>query len=641
MSTIRVGRALVLLGVVIATGGCPFLRPPDYQPELIVSPDRLDFGTSETTKTFVVRKVWSSRPIPPFQVTASETWVILSPTSGESTGPSDPVTITVTVDRPNMPAGRNSATITVAAAGVVPKYVSVEARVPLAADFKAENTVAFPGEAIQFVDQSTEEIPDKAIVSWAWDFGDGSEGPERFDKNPVHTYETAGTYTVSLTVSTGTLTAQKIKENYITILQKTPPTADFRASTTTVIAPGAVSFQDLSIQGSKPITSWVWDFFDGTSGPERFLQNPTHIYAATAQYQYSYPVSLTVTTEHRADTELKLDYITVVTPGMPGDPSLKDAAGESDGDASLKAAFRIAYPWDAPFKWFIVGEDVAFVNMSKCPESGTAFLWAFGDGNMSTAIEPIHVYQLPSVQGPYVPKLTVVSSSNADMSVDGNGLHVFPPTPLDEYLRTSLAGYRSGLSRRGAAPLEEGAAHRWVMTSQIYPGDEDNPQGMTLNHAMAAATPVGQKGDTGILIVCDAIEPDASDMAALVRAATDSHKVVAVLYRSVDQPASAFAGVASVVRALDAVQELLGIDAPSSFVVAGDRESAWWTWLAAATDRRVQAVNCAPATDAPAEIGDIEEYAARVRIPMIDLETAETGAAGIRAVLNALDRTSE
>ncbi len=39
---------------------------------------------------------------------------------------------------------------------------------------------------------------DGTIASYAWDFGDGNNGMEQ---NPVHTYDTAGNYTVSLTVA--------------------------------------------------------------------------------------------------------------------------------------------------------------------------------------------------------------------------------------------------------------------------------------------------------------------------------------------------------------------------------------------------------------------------------------------------------
>ncbi|MFI5237418.1 MAG: FG-GAP-like repeat-containing protein, partial [Ignavibacteriales bacterium] len=52
------------------------------------------------------------------------------------------------------------------------------------------------GLTANFIDTSTD--PDGFIVSWEWNFGDGSTSTEQ---NPSHTYETANTYIVTLTVT--------------------------------------------------------------------------------------------------------------------------------------------------------------------------------------------------------------------------------------------------------------------------------------------------------------------------------------------------------------------------------------------------------------------------------------------------------
>jgi len=49
---------------------------------------------------------------------------------------------------------------------------------------------------VQFTDEST--AGDNPITNWHWEFGDGGTSPA---KNPSHTYNTAGTYTVTLTVT--------------------------------------------------------------------------------------------------------------------------------------------------------------------------------------------------------------------------------------------------------------------------------------------------------------------------------------------------------------------------------------------------------------------------------------------------------
>jgi PKD repeat protein len=65
---------------------------------------------------------------------------------------------------------------------------------PPVAEFSADPTSGPPPLEVYFTDESTGEID-----TWEWDFGDGS--PHSFVQNPVHTYESEGKYTVSLTVT--------------------------------------------------------------------------------------------------------------------------------------------------------------------------------------------------------------------------------------------------------------------------------------------------------------------------------------------------------------------------------------------------------------------------------------------------------
>jgi PKD repeat protein len=82
------------------------------------------------------------------------------------------------------------------AESTVTHAVSVQAPPPVnqlpTADF------AFTCDALScsFSDQSTDE--DGTVSSWAWDFGDGASSTER---NPDHSYEAAGSYSVTLTAT--------------------------------------------------------------------------------------------------------------------------------------------------------------------------------------------------------------------------------------------------------------------------------------------------------------------------------------------------------------------------------------------------------------------------------------------------------
>lgn len=52
------------------------------------------------------------------------------------------------------------------------------------------------------------------LVSWSWDFGDGGTSN---DQNPAHTYQEAGTYSVSLTVSDGTNQDTETKPDFVIV----------------------------------------------------------------------------------------------------------------------------------------------------------------------------------------------------------------------------------------------------------------------------------------------------------------------------------------------------------------------------------------------------------------------------------------
>jgi PKD repeat protein len=84
------------------------------------------------------------------------------------------------------------------------------------------------------------------------------------------------------------------------------PVADFAADPQSGLAPLTVAFTDLSVNSP---TSWLWDFGDGGGSVE---QNPTHVYADAG----SYTVSLTAMNAGGADSEVKADYIVVISPDV-------------------------------------------------------------------------------------------------------------------------------------------------------------------------------------------------------------------------------------------------------------------------------------------------------------------------------------
>lgn len=84
------------------------------------------------------------------------------------------------------------------------------------ADFSAVPLSGYVPLTVEFTDESSPgETP---IIAWEWDFGDGTTGPENTQEHPVHTYGTAGAYTVLLTVTDeGGYSDDTQRANYITV----------------------------------------------------------------------------------------------------------------------------------------------------------------------------------------------------------------------------------------------------------------------------------------------------------------------------------------------------------------------------------------------------------------------------------------
>jgi PKD repeat protein len=98
---------------------------------------------------------------------------------------------------------------------------------PLSVNFTANATGGVAPLAVQFTDAST-----GSLTGWSWSFGDGATSTEQ---NPVHTYTAAGTYTVNLTVSTGSGSDTLSRPGYITVTVR----GDFNGN-------GAVDVGDVS-----------------------------------------------------------------------------------------------------------------------------------------------------------------------------------------------------------------------------------------------------------------------------------------------------------------------------------------------------------------------------------------------------------
>ena len=123
-----------------------------------------------------------------------------------------------------------------------------------------------------FIDETTSV---DSIVSTEWSFGDGSQLSDSL--NPYHTYYTAGTFTVTLTVTTvAGCTVSVVDSNMVTVYPT--PIAHFQ------IKPEMVSIINSQVQfnnNSIGATSFNWNFGDSTGSN---LPDPFHTYPDTGVY---------------------------------------------------------------------------------------------------------------------------------------------------------------------------------------------------------------------------------------------------------------------------------------------------------------------------------------------------------------------
>jgi gliding motility-associated-like protein len=147
------------------------------------------------------------------------------------------------------------------------------------ADFTAD-TVCF-GDVTGFNDLSN--ISSGNITNWAWDFGDGL-GTSNL-QNPTYTYAVAGTYPVTLTVTSDSGCINTLIDTaYVNSL----PTAAF--FTADVCLNQTAGFNDSSNPNGGFITSWSWDF-ENDGVVDATTQNATHNYPAAGTYNVQLIVS--------------------------------------------------------------------------------------------------------------------------------------------------------------------------------------------------------------------------------------------------------------------------------------------------------------------------------------------------------------
>jgi gliding motility-associated-like protein len=207
------------------------------------------------------------------------------------------------------------------------------------------------GGNIVFTDLST-SFGNRPIVKWIWQFGDNT--PPQTILNPPfqHTYDTAGSFSVKLTIydSYGCMDTL-LRKNVLLI---TDPSANFSVSDSIRCADNTVNFLNLASGNSL---TYAWNFGTGATSTQL---NPSYSYSTPGIYS----VKLVVT--DRLGCKDSITEPQVITISQP-------KAG-----INLLDTFATCPPF--------------LVQPQNTSSDFTSVLWSFGDGNSSNITDPSHNY---------------------------------------------------------------------------------------------------------------------------------------------------------------------------------------------------------------------------------------------------------
>jgi autotransporter-associated beta strand protein len=248
--------------------------------------------------------------------------------------------------------------------------ITVVSASPPVANFTGGPTLGSAALPVTFTNLST------GATYWNWTFGDGSTLGTNSSANLVHTYASAGSYTVILQAY-GTGGTSLLTNTAYIVVTNLPPVPSFVGTPTNGAAPLTVTFTNTT---SGVTTNWFWSFGDGTTFTTTASTNVSHIYTNAGIYN----VGLTAT-------------------GTGGTVGLTNTAYITATNLIPVAIFS-----GTPTNIF-ASQSVTFTN-SSTGNALTNWIWNFGDGSAPvtnlTGVNITHAYA-STLSSPYTVSLTV------------------------------------------------------------------------------------------------------------------------------------------------------------------------------------------------------------------------------------------
>ena len=263
---------------------------------------------------------------------------------------------------------------------------------------------------VQFTDNT---VANTTATSWQWDFGDGATSSLQ---NPLHTYTSSGSFSVTLVVTNEFGCIKSLtKPNFVVVNQGV--NAQFTVQSSGCTAPQTAQFTN-STTSVGPLT-YLWNFGDGFTST---LPSPSHTYTANG----SYTVRLIATNSFGCSDTLTRPAAVVV------------------GNLNL----NIAAPDSACANKFIPFQ----INSTPTP---TTVSWNFGDGTTSTSLNPVKAYSVP---GNYV--VTLQATLGACTNTITKNM-VIVPSPTGSFTANNTASCRAPLTVQFTSTSMGAQSYNW------------------------------------------------------------------------------------------------------------------------------------------------------------------------------------
>jgi PKD repeat protein len=287
-----------------------------------------------------------------------------------------------------------------------------------------------------------------SVISYTWDFHDGTPLDSTYHDTISHLFPSAGTYLVELTVK-DTNGCNYHAYNEVVVDSLPVP----RFSYTAGFCDEPTIFTDESFGGGTFIQSWYWDFGDINSGSANYSteQNPSHYYGPLDS---TYIVKLVVTNFNGCSDSI--EQAVEISPCLESGFSMIDSIVPCSGKVVL------------------------FNDTSRISSNNgdiTGWYWDFGDGNTISysSYEPVveHIYVNPGV---YEVTLVITADIGGNVYSDTTGMsiEVYPTPESGISVANSCYGDSTYFYYAGSGNGEPVSYWHWDFDTTSLSGDTSN-----------------------------------------------------------------------------------------------------------------------------------------------------------------------